>query len=210
MPQVDIESHAGLLIVAGSETTATLLSGCTFLLLNNPDALDRLTKEVRSTFKEESEININSAGQLQYMLACLDEALRCYPPVPIGNPRVVPKGGRVLCGHYVPEDVSCQSFPDVDTKKTRRRLTSAAVDPRRNLAMGDIPLRGQLRRAIQVSPGEVAQRRQPQIRKGQERGDAAFLLWSEELYRPQPCLRRDEDHHGPSRLQLRLEAGARE
>lgn len=106
MPQADIESHAGLLIIAGSETTATLLSGCTFLLLNNPDALDRLTKEVRSTFKEESEITINSAGQLEYMLACLDEALRCYPPVPIGNPRVVPKGGRVLCGRYVPEDVS--------------------------------------------------------------------------------------------------------
>lgn len=104
MPQADIESHASLLIVAGSETTATLLSGCTFLLLNNPDALDRLTQEVRSTFKEESEITINSAGQLQYMLACLDEALRCYPPVPIGNPRVVPKGGRTLCGHYVPED----------------------------------------------------------------------------------------------------------
>jgi cytochrome P450 len=107
MPQEDIESHAGLLIVAGSETTATLLSGCTFLLLSNPNTLDKLTKEVRSTFKEESEITIASAGQLEYMLACLDEALRCYPPVPIGNPRVVPKGGRVLCGRYVPEDVSC-------------------------------------------------------------------------------------------------------
>lgn len=106
MPQEDIESHAGLLIIAGSETTATLLSGVTFLLLNNPDALERLTREVRSTFKEESEITINSAGQLEYMLACLDEALRCYPPVPIGNPRVIPKGGRVLCGKYVPEDVS--------------------------------------------------------------------------------------------------------
>lgn len=120
MPQADIESHASLLIVAGSETTATLLSGCTFLLLNNPDALDRLTKEVRSTFKEESEININSAGQLQYMLACLDEALRCYPPVPIGNPRVVPKGGRVLCGHYVPEDVSCKLLPTVNVRGISR------------------------------------------------------------------------------------------
>lgn len=131
MPQEDIESHAGLLIIAGSETTATLLSGCTFLLLNNPDALERLTREVRSTFKEESEITINSAGQLEYMLACLDEALRCYPPVPIGNPRVIPKGGRVLCGKYVPEDVSRQLFSMVDIKRTppltgacHHRLTS--------------------------------------------------------------------------------------
>lgn len=118
MPQEDIESHAGLLIIAGSETTATLLSGCTFLLLNNPDALERLTREVRSTFKEESEITINSAGQLEYMLACLDEALRCYPPVPIGNPRVIPKGGRMLCGHYVPEDVGYEPLPVVHIKST--------------------------------------------------------------------------------------------
>lgn len=107
MSQVDIESHVSLLIVAGSETTATLLSGCTYLLLNNPGAMEKLTREVRSTFKAESEINITTAGQLNYMLACLDEALRYYPPVPIGNPRVVPKGGKVLCGNYVPEDVSC-------------------------------------------------------------------------------------------------------
>lgn len=111
MPQADIESHAGLLIIAGSETTATLLSGCLFLLLNNPDTLAKLTHEVRSTFNKEDEITIASAGQLEYMLACLDEALRCYPPVPIGNPRVVPKGGRVLCGKYVPEDVSGRLVP---------------------------------------------------------------------------------------------------
>ncbi|KAG8158063.1 hypothetical protein KVR01_011824 [Diaporthe batatas] len=104
MPQADIESHAGLLIIAGSETTATLLSGCLFLLLNNPDTLAKLTNEIRSAFTEEEEITIASAGQLEYMLACLDEALRCYPPVPLGNPRVVPKGGKVLCGKYVPED----------------------------------------------------------------------------------------------------------
>ncbi|KAI3401428.1 hypothetical protein diail_10862 [Diaporthe ilicicola] len=104
MPQKDIESHVSLLIVAGSETTATLLSGVTYLLLTNPETLKKLTEEVRSTFKEESEITINTAGQLTYMLACLDEALRCYPPVPIGNPRVVPKGGKVFGGKYVPED----------------------------------------------------------------------------------------------------------
>lgn len=106
MPPRDIESHAGLLIVAGSETTATLLSGATYMLLKNPQVLARLTHEVRSAFTSEDEINIASAAQLTYLNACIDESLRSYPPVPIGLPRVVPKGGKVFSGKFVPEGVS--------------------------------------------------------------------------------------------------------
>lgn len=102
----DVESHAGLLTVAGSETTATLLSGATFLLLKNPDTLARLTHEIRSAFKSDSDINISSAAHLTYLNACLQEAMRVYPPVPTGLPRIVPKGGRVFSGKFVPEDAS--------------------------------------------------------------------------------------------------------
>lgn len=98
--------NASLLIIAGSETTATLLSGATYLLTTNPEALRRLTEEVRSTFKTEEEIDFTSVSSLQYMLACLDEALRMYPPAPLGLPRQTPKGGATIAGHYVPEDVS--------------------------------------------------------------------------------------------------------
>lgn len=111
IPQRDIESNASLLIIAGSETTATLLSGVTFLLLNHPKCLARLNHEVRSTFSSEAQICIDSVSTLPYMLACLNEALRCYPPIATGLPRVVSKGGKVLCGRYVPEDVSlCHAF----------------------------------------------------------------------------------------------------
>lgn len=108
--QRDLESNASLLIIAGSETTATLLSGVLFLLLTNPDCLSRLKHEVRSTFAAEADITIASVSTLPYMLACLDEALRCYPPIASGLPRVVAKGGKTLCGKYVPEDVSLQSL----------------------------------------------------------------------------------------------------
>lgn len=37
------------------------------------------------------------------MLACLREALRRYPPVAGPLPRVVPKGGAHIAGHFVPE-----------------------------------------------------------------------------------------------------------
>ncbi|KAH7065480.1 cytochrome P450 [Macrophomina phaseolina] len=104
MPMTHLQGNASTLIIAGSETTASLLSGVTFLLLKHPHALAKLTEEVRSAFKSEDDININSVGQLKYMLACLDEALRLYPPTPVGLPRVVSKGGATIVGNYVPEN----------------------------------------------------------------------------------------------------------
>lgn len=81
------------------------MAGVTYLLLKNPKSLEKLTAEVRSTFHSEDEITLLSVAKLSYMLACLDEALRCYPPIPIGMPRVVPKGGASIAGNYVPEQV---------------------------------------------------------------------------------------------------------
>lgn len=77
----------------------------TFLLLTNKFALDKLTAEIRTAFKSEAEIDFVSVSALPYLLACLDEALRMYPPVPMGLPRVTPKGGATICGNYVPEGV---------------------------------------------------------------------------------------------------------
>lgn len=106
-----IRANASTLIIAGSETTATLLAGITYLLLANPDCLKRVTEEVRSTFKSDDEITLSSVSDLEYMLACLNEGLRCYPPAPLGLPRVVPRGGATISGVVVPEGVSCPADP---------------------------------------------------------------------------------------------------
>lgn len=101
-----LQANSAILIIGGSETTATLLSGVTFYLLTNPEALKKLTAEIRGAFKSEDEIDFTSVSALPYLLACLDEALRMYPPVPTGLPRVVPRGGASIAGNYVPENVS--------------------------------------------------------------------------------------------------------
>lgn len=101
--------NCGVLIIGGSETTATLLSGVTYLLLQNPESLRKLAEEVRSSFETEEEINFTSVNKLSYMLACLNEALRMYPPVPGGLPRITPPGGSNVSGHFIPENVSCTS-----------------------------------------------------------------------------------------------------
>ena len=61
----------------------------TYWLLRTPEALRKATREVGSTMKTEADITFNYvASQLPYMLACLDEALRSYPPIPLGLPRI--------------------------------------------------------------------------------------------------------------------------
>jgi len=102
----EIEVNANLLIIAGSETTATLLSGATYQLSTNPQALKKATDEVRSTFKSEDEITIDRAGHLTYLMAVVEESFRLYPPVPTGLPRVVPAGGEVVDGKFIPGGVS--------------------------------------------------------------------------------------------------------
>jgi cytochrome P450 len=101
----DVQANANLFIFAGSETTASLLGAVTYLLLANPDKLAKLTEEIRSTFSSELQINMKSVQNLSYMLACLNEALRYYPPAPTGFPRVAPAGGAVVDGLYIPEGV---------------------------------------------------------------------------------------------------------
>lgn len=95
--------NSGALILAGSETTATLLCGVTYLLTTHPDVLKKLTDEVRSSFVDDAEITLISVNKLHYMLACLKEGLRRYPPIAGVLPRQVPKGGAMVAGHFVPE-----------------------------------------------------------------------------------------------------------
>ncbi|KAJ5280754.1 Cytochrome monooxygenase lcsI [Penicillium angulare] len=102
----EMKANAGLLIIAGSETTASLLSGFTYYLLQNKSAYQKLREELRGAFQSYDEINFKAVIGLPYLNASLEEALRMYPPLPATLPRIVPKGGSVIDGEYVPEGVS--------------------------------------------------------------------------------------------------------
>ncbi|KAL9033110.1 MAG: hypothetical protein Q9214_007665, partial [Letrouitia sp. 1 TL-2023] len=104
MTEAEIKQNAKILVLAGSETTATVLSGATYHLLRTPCAWQRLCKEVRGAFNDAAEINMASTTGLAYLNACLEEALRIYPPVPSMLPRKTPKGGCVIEGKFVPGD----------------------------------------------------------------------------------------------------------
>lgn len=94
------------LVVAGSETTATMLTGTTYFLCKNPETLQKVKQEVRTAFKKDSDITQKSVNELPYMLAVLSEGMRIYPPTAFGLPRLIAsKGGQSVAGCWVPEKV---------------------------------------------------------------------------------------------------------
>ena len=107
----EIESTFAILIVAGSETVATTLSGLTTYLLRTPSALKTLTNELLSTFSSSSQITIATVKDLPYLNAVIQEGLRMCNPIPTGLPRVAPKDGTTVCGLYLPEGTHISVHP---------------------------------------------------------------------------------------------------
>lgn len=102
-------TNSSSFIIAGSETTATLLSAVTYYLLKNTHALTKLQHEVRNAFTSETDITVLACNRLEYLTAVLLEAFRLFPPIPIGLPRVINNPGVLIAGQWVPGGVSLLS-----------------------------------------------------------------------------------------------------
>jgi cytochrome P450 len=99
-------SNASIFMLAGTETTATALSGALYRLCNNPETYAKLAKEIRDAFTSLEDVTVDALQHLKYLHAVCQEALRTYPPVPTAMERVTPQGGAVIDGIALPEGVS--------------------------------------------------------------------------------------------------------
>ncbi|KAJ5633165.1 hypothetical protein N7490_009504 [Penicillium lividum] len=102
----EMYANSQTFMLAGTETTATGLSGLLYHLLMNPDKMEIIVKEVRETFEKDSDIEMRALEHMPYLNACIEEGLRVYPPVPLGLPRVTPEEGALICGENVPGKTS--------------------------------------------------------------------------------------------------------
>lgn len=97
----EMYTNAEVFLLSGSETTGTSMSGLTYFLVKNPEKLGKLTDEIRGAFARSQDITFDSTAGLKYLNGCIQEAIRLYPPVPAGVPRVVPPEGRDILGKWV-------------------------------------------------------------------------------------------------------------
>ena len=134
LPHKELISEAGLLIIAGSDTTATTLTATVFYLLHNPQTLQRLQQEIWQAFNGVEEIRMGPAlASCRYLTACLTETMRVTPPVGATLPREVCAGGITVDGHHFPAGIdvgvpayglhhNADYFPDPYSYKPERWL----------------------------------------------------------------------------------------
>ncbi|KAK2596929.1 hypothetical protein N8I77_012811 [Diaporthe amygdali] len=139
----EIITNSNTLFVAGSDTTATLMTACTYYLLATPHAHKKAVEEVRAAFESAADINFtNATTRLPYLLAVLNETFRLYPPVPASLERIVPQtmepiyidgvflppGTRVGV-HNSSAGLSASNFAQPEFFAPERWLPSAVQDP---------------------------------------------------------------------------------
>ncbi|OAL39295.1 hypothetical protein AYO20_01613 [Fonsecaea nubica] len=98
----ELELNMSVFVFAGSETVSSAVAAILFGLLEAPEAMSRVSQEIRSAFGCEQEIDVATASKLEYLTAVINEGMRLGPPSVIGVPRTVPAGGEEICGKRVP------------------------------------------------------------------------------------------------------------
>jgi cytochrome P450 len=103
----EIIAEVSIMMNAGSDTTAIAMNNAMYLLLANPTSLAKLRAELDAVL-EPSEVvaPYDKVRHLPYLRACIDEALRMYPPSTFGLPRRTPPEGAAILGDYIPGETS--------------------------------------------------------------------------------------------------------
>lgn len=99
----EMQAHASVMVLAGSESVATSLSGITYYLCRNPAVYKKLAAEIRGAFTNYDDIKGQPTEKLSYLKAVIEEELRIFPVAPFGLPRYSP--GEVVDGHFIPKGV---------------------------------------------------------------------------------------------------------
>ncbi|KAI8057112.1 cytochrome P450 [Syncephalis plumigaleata] len=109
-------------------TTAVTLTRVIAHLMDHPKCYKRLQEEIKATYPDPScEHGLSDA--------VIHESMRVHPVAPFGMPRIVPKGGTTLDGHYVPEGTTVMvsinvmqmdkdAFPEPEVFRPERWLDS--------------------------------------------------------------------------------------
>ena len=77
----ELVENSKLFIIAGSETTVTVLSGVVNHLVWNRRVWRALTEEVRGAFASVEEMTLAELKKLEYLDGCLREGLRLCNPM---------------------------------------------------------------------------------------------------------------------------------
>ncbi|KAI0391256.1 cytochrome P450 [Xylariaceae sp. FL0594] len=96
------------LMFAGYLPPSDWYYGTFYHLLHNRTCLETVTREIRDTFQDYSEITPQAVVPLPYLTACLKEALRCFNTSALINGMPVYSPGATVDGKYISKGTTCQ------------------------------------------------------------------------------------------------------
>ncbi|GKT63323.1 cytochrome P450 monooxygenase [Colletotrichum tofieldiae] len=131
LSETEIVLNMALFISAGTDTTATALTGWTYFVCTHPEVYQRLIGEVRETLTSREDIRWDNVRHLRYLEATIYEALRLFPPSPASQQRIVPAGGATIDGYYVPAGMTVATPPWVATHSSRNFVDPNDFRPQR-------------------------------------------------------------------------------
>ncbi|KAI2629259.1 putative benzoate 4-monooxygenase cytochrome P450 [Hypomontagnella submonticulosa] len=104
--KASLDEDARVIIVAGSETTATTLASALFFLAKHPSVYQKLQSQVDAAMPTPSDWTYDKAKSITYIDNIIDESLRLKPAVPTGATRVTPKEGIQIDEQFIPGDTN--------------------------------------------------------------------------------------------------------
>ncbi len=139
LTDADVSGNVLTMLLAGEDTTANTLAWLIWLLQANPEAAQRARYEVRALLGSESVCaNLESLQGLEFVEACIHEAMRIKPVAPIlvlqaARPSVVgdvalPAGALVMC-LMRPGAVDSRHFAQAQSFLPERWLHGAGPSP---------------------------------------------------------------------------------
>ncbi|KAI0482603.1 cytochrome P450 [Xylariaceae sp. FL0804] len=111
LDRLALYGDAFAITVAGSHTTATVLTMLFHELAQRPELQDALRKEIYAAGAMmrpsqggglQEHANIPALENLALMDGCINETMRLYPPVPTGGIRQTTDKGMIIAGEWVP------------------------------------------------------------------------------------------------------------
>ncbi|KAK6839281.1 cytochrome P450 [Apiospora arundinis] len=100
MDMKTIHTQATGLVGAGSDTVSSALQSFVYHMIRHPTAWSRVRDEIDTAGQNgrcrERAISFKDASELPFLQACIKEAIRVFSPVPMGLPRLAPKGGLTI------------------------------------------------------------------------------------------------------------------
>jgi cytochrome P450 len=101
---------------AGSDTTSVALTAFLGYLVRNPSTYAAVQKEVDEAFETgfmSRPVSYAMGTKLELTQACIKETLRLHPPISMSLPRLVPREGAVIDGHFLAGNTQVSVSPYV-------------------------------------------------------------------------------------------------